>query len=61
VNDRSARHTLLSNGSYGWSGAYGTHFWIDPSKHLVAILMVQTPGTQRTEDFETAVMQGLVE
>ena len=61
VNDRSARHTLVSNGSYGWSGAYGTHFWIDPSKHLVAILMVQTPGTQRTEDFETAVMQGLVE
>ena len=61
VNDRAARHTLLSNGSYGWSGAYGTHFWIDPSQHLVAILMVQTPGQQRTDDFETAVMQALVE
>ena len=58
---RAARHTLIANGSYGWSGAYGTHFWIDPSQHLVAILMVQTPGQQRTDDFETAVMQALVE
>ena len=59
VNDRAARRTLISTGSFGWSGAYGTHFWVDPSKKLVAILMLQTPGQARTEEFETAVMQAL--
>jgi CubicO group peptidase (beta-lactamase class C family) len=66
INDRAARHTLISNGSFGWSGAYGTHFFVDPSKNLTAILMVQTPspgppGEGRTEDFETVVMQALTE
>lgn len=61
VNDRAARRTLISTGSFGWSGAYGTHFWVDPEKKLVAILMLQTPGQPRTGDFETAVMQALLE
>jgi CubicO group peptidase (beta-lactamase class C family) len=61
VDDRSARRTLLSNGSFGWSGAYGTHFWVDPSKKLVAVMMLQTPGQSRTADFETAVMQAVGE
>ena len=33
-----------SVGSYGWSGAAGTAFFIDPSEALFAILMVQAPG-----------------
>jgi CubicO group peptidase (beta-lactamase class C family) len=61
VSDRAARRTLVSTGSFGWSGAYGTHFWVDPSKKLVAILMLQTPGQARTDQFETAVMQALME
>jgi CubicO group peptidase (beta-lactamase class C family) len=61
VNDAAARRTLVASGSFGWSGAYGTHFWVDPAHRLVAILMLQTPGQPRTEDFETAVMQALVE
>ncbi|MEO6367497.1 MAG: serine hydrolase domain-containing protein, partial [Steroidobacteraceae bacterium] len=61
VNDRAARRTLVSTGSFGWSGAYGTHFWVDPEKKLVAILMLQTPGQARTGDFETAVMQALLD
>ncbi len=32
------KHTLPI-GSYGWSGAYGTHFWIDPENKIVAIYM----------------------
>lgn len=66
INDHAARRTLLSDGSFGWSGAYGTHFFVDPSKKLTAILMVQTPspgapGSGRTEDFEMVVMQALLE
>ena len=26
-------------GTYGWSGAYGTHFWIDPENEIIAIYM----------------------
>ena len=29
----------LPKGSYGWSGAYGTHFWVDPTNGIVAIYM----------------------
>ena len=29
----------LPKGSYGWSGAYGTHFWVDPTKGIVAVYM----------------------
>jgi CubicO group peptidase (beta-lactamase class C family) len=61
VNDAAARRTLISTGSFGWSGAYGTHFWVDPSKKLIAVLMLQTPGQARTGDFETAVMQAVLD
>lgn len=61
VTDPAARRTLLGLGSYGWSGAYGTHFWVDPSRKLTAILFVQTPGQTRTGDFETAVMQAVMD
>ena len=30
-----------SVGEYGWSGAAGTTFWIDPKEQLLAIYMVQ--------------------
>lgn len=29
----------LSVGSFGWSGAYGTHFWVDPANEIVAVYM----------------------
>jgi CubicO group peptidase (beta-lactamase class C family) len=60
VTDSSAAGTYLSEGSFGWSGAYGTHFWVDPKEKLVAALMTQTPLVGRNVDFETAVMQAVV-
>ena len=30
-----------SVGEYGWSGAAGTTFWVDPKEQLVGIYMVQ--------------------
>jgi CubicO group peptidase (beta-lactamase class C family) len=59
ITDLGARNTWLSNGSYGWNGAFGTRFWIDPGKDLIAILMVQTPAMGLGADFETAVMQAV--
>lgn len=29
----------LSVGCYGWSGAYGSHFWIDPTNKLTVVMM----------------------
>lgn len=61
VTDPAARLSLLSAGSYGWSGAYGTHFWIDPDLNLVGILMIQGPGGGLSQAFETAVMQAVTD
>ena len=45
---------------FGWSGAYGTHFWVDPKEKIVAVMMTQTSNNEARADFETAVMQALV-
>ena len=29
----------LPDGSFGWSGAYGTHFWIDPVNEITAVYL----------------------
>jgi CubicO group peptidase (beta-lactamase class C family) len=34
-------HEPGSVGTYGWSGAWGTYFWIDPAEKLIAIQMIQ--------------------
>lgn len=65
VTDPAARNTFLSKGSFGWNGAYNTHFWIDPKERLIGILMTQTAnleiGREIRDDFENAVMQAVVE
>ena len=61
VTNSAARGTWLSDGSFGWSGAYGTHFWVDPKENLVGILLAQTPNRTFSADFENAVMQALVD
>jgi CubicO group peptidase (beta-lactamase class C family) len=61
VTDSAARGTWLSQGSFGWSGVYGTHFWVDPKENLVGIVLAQTSSRTFLSDFENAVMQALVE
>ncbi|SEM84572.1 CubicO group peptidase, beta-lactamase class C family [Mucilaginibacter gossypiicola] len=36
TGDRSANQPLAKK-SFGWSGAFGTHFWVDPVNHVVAL------------------------
>ena len=33
-----------SPGTYYWTGAFGTTFWIDPKEKLVGIMMIQVPA-----------------
>ena len=61
VNDPVQRGSLLSSGTFGWSGAYGTHFFVDPKEKVVAVLMTQTSTPGVNVDFENAVMQSIVE
>ena len=63
ITDHIAANTAISNGSFGWDGAFGTHFWVDPKEKIVGIFMIQASGPNRTmnPDFETAVMQALIE
>jgi CubicO group peptidase (beta-lactamase class C family) len=60
VTDLASTQTLGSNGLYGWSGIYGTFFWVDPKEKLVAIMMVQRyPGSQVAGLFQPMVYQAL--
>ena len=64
VQDSVKAGTLRSNGSFGWDGAYGTHFLVDPKEQVVAVLMIQTSTSvigPIERDFDTAVMQAIVE
>jgi CubicO group peptidase (beta-lactamase class C family) len=63
TSDAIAANTRISNGSYGWEGAFGTHFWVDPKEKVVGILMIQTdnPNRELNGDFENAVMQAIIE
>jgi len=60
MQDAIAGNHRISDGSFGWSGAYGTHFWIDPKEEIVAIMMIQTPIREMRPEFENAVMQAIV-
>ena len=60
VNDPVARNSFLSEGAFGWSGAYGTHFWVDRKEKLVAVVMTQTSNQEFLRDFENMVMQAVV-
>ena len=63
ISDPVAAGQRVSKGSFGWDGAFGTHFWIDPKEKVVGILMIQTdnPNRQLDRDFEGAVMQAIVD
>lgn len=54
----------LPIGVYGWSGAYGTHFWVDPVNRLYAILMKNSTcdggsGNESARKLEEAVYTAL--
>ena len=56
----------LTGGSFGWSGAYGTHFWADRKKRLWAVYMSNITnaggaGAPTAFEFERDVMAGFGE
>lgn len=49
------------DGSYGWDGAFGTYWWVNRKKRMVAVYFVQTPGRAQHHEFDNAVSQAVVE
>jgi CubicO group peptidase (beta-lactamase class C family) len=63
TTDRYGANGMDSVGSFGWGGAYGTVYRVDPEARLVLVLMIQMlPNTTDIrEKFQTVVYQALVD
>lgn len=54
--DVAESQQIGSVGAYGWSGLYGTYFWIDPKEQMIGILMIQLQPYEHLnihQDFRT--------
>ncbi len=65
VREHTGEAALLgSDGSYGWGGAYGTFFWIDPKEQMIGILMIQLMPYANLNirlEFQNAATQAIVD
>lgn len=64
VTDAAAAENLTSAGTFGWSGAAGTHFFVDREEELIGLFMIQRQGPGgfgASGRFETMVYQAIVE
>lgn len=57
-------YKILPTGSFGWSGAYGSHFWVDPVNEIIAVFMKNSridggSGNESAVKFENAVFDSL--
>lgn len=62
ITDKS--YPYLPKGAFGWSGAYGSHFWVDPVNQIVAVYMKNSrtdggAGNESAVKFEKAVYSSL--
>jgi len=62
ITDES--YGFLPVGSYGWSGAYGGHFWVDPVNNITAVYMKNSrydggSGAKTAYNFEMDVNNAL--
>ena len=53
----------LPKGSFGWSGAFGTHFWIDKEHGITCVYLMNLStalgsGEPAAAEFEYDVMSG---
>ncbi len=62
VERLGADDTLLSRGTYGWGGAYGSQYHVDPSQGVVVVFMLnQMPNrSDVAQKFPTLVYQALM-
>ncbi len=49
IKEPQGVHEMLSKGTFGHGGAFGTQGWIDPEQGLFVILLVQRTGLQNAD------------
>jgi CubicO group peptidase (beta-lactamase class C family) len=61
--DETQRGVLASNGTFGWPGAAGTRFWVDPQEELVGLVLPQVRFLMAPVQavFQNLVYQALVD
>lgn len=61
--DRYGASGLAAVGAFGWSGAYGTTYQVDPKSRMVVVLMIQQMpnGTDIQAKYLASVYQALVD
>ncbi|MBM3759271.1 MAG: beta-lactamase family protein [Acidobacteria bacterium] len=61
--DRYGADGMAGVGAFGWGGAYGTKYQVDPKSGMVVVLMIQMlpNGTDIQQKFMTSVYQAVVE
>ena len=64
VINKKTEHQLLTPGCFGWSGAYGTHFFIDPKDKIYAVYMKNLldgggAGADTAREFEKVIMEAI--
>jgi CubicO group peptidase (beta-lactamase class C family) len=58
-------HAMMSKGTYGHGGAFGTQAWLDPEKDLFVILLIQRTGLPNADasdlrrELQTAAVEAL--
>jgi CubicO group peptidase (beta-lactamase class C family) len=63
TTDRFGANGMESVGAFGWGGAYGTTYRIDPKAHMVSVMMIQMlPNTSGiAERFSATLYQSLLD
>lgn len=64
LTDPANAREALTPGAFGWGGAWGTVFWIDPVEETVMIFMTQISSYSHftiRQEFPNLVMQAIVE
>ena len=54
----------LTPGSFGWGGAWGTYYFVDPVEELIGIVMIQVTSYRHInlrQDIGTLAMQAIIE
>jgi CubicO group peptidase (beta-lactamase class C family) len=61
ASEKSAARLPVSVGTYGWGGAFGTAYWVDPKEKIVAQVYTQVWARRHNteEAFKTVVYQAV--
>ncbi|HEX4128658.1 MAG TPA: serine hydrolase domain-containing protein [Pirellulales bacterium] len=55
VREPQGPTAMLSPGSYGHGGAFGTQAWVDPKRHAIFIMLIQRAGMPNSDGSEMRI------